>query len=145
MNYRDDLMETITVSSEKTQLDTVLNFIEENLNHYTPSPKFIMQLELSIEEIFINIIEYAYKNDSSQKITISYSSGKEPLRAIVTFLDEGPPYNPLKNQDPDTKLSLEERNIGGLGLFLVKKNVDYIDYEYENEKNILTIEKNFEK
>jgi len=137
-------METITVSSEKTQLATVLNFIEENLNHYNPSPKFIMQLELSIEEIFINIIEYAYKNNSNQKITISYNSKENPLRAIVTFLDEGPPYNPLKNQDPDTSLSLEERDIGGLGLFLVKKNVDYIDYEYENEKNILTIEKNFE-
>jgi len=137
-------METITVSSEKTQLTTVLNFIEENLNHNNPSPKFIMQLELSIEEIFINIIEYAYKNNSNKKITISYNSKENPLRAIVTFLDEGPPYNPLKNQDPDTSLSLEERNIGGLGLFLVKKNVDYITYEYENEKNILTIEKNFE-
>ena len=136
-------METITVSSEKSQLDTVLNFIENNLNQYNLSPKFIMQLELSIEEIFINIIEYTYKNDSNQKITISYNNGDSPSRAIVTFLDEGPPYNPLKNQDPDTTLSLEERNIGGLGLFLVKKNVDYIDYEYENEKNILTIEKNF--
>ena len=137
-------MEKITVNSEKNQLTTVLDFIEKNLNQHNPSPKFIMQLELSIEEIFINIVEYAYKNDSNQQITISYDKKEEPLRAIITFLDEGPTYNPLNTPDPDTTLPLEERDIGGLGLFLVKKNVDNISYEYKDKQNILTIEKHFE-
>ena len=144
MNQGNDLMEKITVNGEKKQLATVLNFIEKNLNQHSPSPKFIMQLELSIEEIFINIVEYAYKNDSNQKITISYNSKKDPQRVIISFLDEGTPYNPLSNPDPDITLPLKEREIGGLGLFLVKKNVDNINYEYKDKKNILTIEKHFE-
>ena len=65
----------------------------------------------------------------------------EPRAVVMTFMDSGIPYNPLEKEEPDTTLSAEEREIGGLGIFIVKKTMDEISYRYENEKNILTVKK----
>lgn len=140
-------MKEIIVPSEKKQLANVLDFINKNLDSLNPSSKFRMQLELSIEETFVNIINYTYKTNSESKITIKYnieydeSDTKKPLKVVVEISDTGSPFNPLKNKDPDITLSSYERKIGGLGILLLKKNVDNIDYKYENKRNVLTIEK----
>lgn len=159
-------MKKIIVSSNKKELTNILNFINKGLNSFDPSPKFCMQLELSIEEIFINIVDYAFLNNSNKnKITIEYNIEKDinfknnidsennsnseknlnhkknPSKVVVKFVDGGIPYNPLKNENPNISLSSDERDIGGLGILLVKKNVDNIDYKYKNKKNILTIKK----
>ena len=68
---------------------------------------------------------------------------KDPLAVEITFVDNGVPYDPLKKTDPDTTLSIEDRDIGGLGILIVKKTMDHINYEYKDGKNILTIKKNF--
>ena len=65
----------------------------------------------------------------------------ESLTASLTFIDSGVPYNPLKKDDPDTTLSAEDRKIGGLGIFLVKKSMDDMRYEFKDGKNILTLVK----
>ena len=137
-------MENIIISAEKEKLNTVLDFINKRLNSLNPSRKFRMQLELSVEEIFSNIVNYAYTMDNTDNntITIKYHVEKNPPKVVVEFLDNGTPFNPLKNQDPDTLLSSEDRKIGGLGIFLSKKSVDNIEYKYENNKNILKLEKN---
>ena len=148
-------MENITISADKKELNTVLDFINKNLDSLNPSPKFRMQLELSVEETFSNIVNYAYNlkntnntgnNEDNNKeiIIINYHVKKNPLKVVVEFLDYGIPYNPLKNEDPNTSLSSNDRKIGGLGIFLIKKNVDNIEYRYENNKNILKLEKNIE-
>jgi anti-sigma regulatory factor (Ser/Thr protein kinase) len=147
-----EMMKNIIISADKEELNAVLDFINKNLDFLNPSPKFRMELELSVEEAFSNIANYAYsiKNSNNQRnnpediVTVNYHVEKNPLKVVVEFLDYGTPFNPLKTQDPDTSLSSEDRSIGGLGIFLIKKNVDNIEYKYENNKNILILEKNLE-
>ena len=66
---------------------------------------------------------------------------REPLSVVITFIDQGVPFDPLKNEDPDTGLPAEERDLGGLGIFMVKKSMDEISYAYRDGKNILSIKK----
>ena len=67
---------------------------------------------------------------------------EEPLSVVITFIDNGVPYDPLRKNDPDTTLSAEEREIGGLGIYMVKKSMDGVEYEYKDGQNILKIIKN---
>lgn len=139
-------MKEIVVSNNNEELSLVLDFINKNLDLINPSPKFRAELELSIEEIFVNIVNYAYKTTNTKnKINIQYrmdSNIENPSKVIIEVSDSGTPFNPLKIESPDITLSSKERSIGGLGIFLLKKNVDNINYKYENKRNILTIEKN---
>lgn len=84
--------------------------------------------------------QYAYKPVEGDA-TIRCEVGGDPLEVTIQFLDHGKPYNPLAKEDPDVTLSAEERGIGGLGIFMVKKSMDSLDYEYHDGKNILTIKK----
>ena len=95
-----------------------------------------MQIDLAVEEIFVNIAYYAYAPKVGMAvISIDISGG--PVR--IVFMDHGIPYDPLAREDPDITLPPEERGIGGLGIFMVKKSVDDIKYEYKDGQNILTI------
>ena len=94
-----------------------------------------------IEELFVNICSYAYEDVGD--IKIQYELLEDPLKIVVTFIDNGVEFNPLSKTSPDLSLSAEQRDIGGLGLTIVRKNVNEIDYRYENNQNILTIEKVF--
>lgn len=138
-------MKQIIVCNNKQQLYDVLDFVKKDLDPYKVSKKFQLQLELSIEEIFVNIVNHAYEiHDNEKKILINSYIETDPLKIVLEFLDEGNPYNPLRNNDPDISLPLEERTIGGLGIYLAKRNVDSIEYKYKDKKNILTIKKNLE-
>ena len=99
-----------------------------------------MQIDIAIDELFGNIANYAY-NPEIGSATVRVEVTEEPT-VIITFIDHGVPYNPLEKTDPDTSLSAEEREIGGLGIFMVKKSMDHISYEYKNGQNILRIKKN---
>ena len=96
------------------------------------------KIDLAIEEIFVNIAHYAY-NPKVGETWISASFTDNVLTVI--FKDKGKPFNPIAKEDPDITLSAEERDIGGLGIFLTKKFMDSVDYEYKDEHNILTIRK----
>ncbi len=98
----------------------------------------MMQVQVAVEEIFVNIARYAYDSDD-ETVTIRVEVGGTPTQAIITFIDHGIPYDPLKKEDPNITLSANERQIGGLGIFMVKKTMDDVKYEYSNGKNILTI------
>ena len=99
-----------------------------------------MQVQIAVEEIFVNLAHYAYGSEQGTA-TIRVEVGGDPLQVIITFIDQGVPYDPLKKEDPDISLSAEERQIGGLGIFMVKKSMDDVKYEYKDGKNILTISK----
>ena len=135
-------MEKITVDAVVENLQQVIDFATEQLEARDCPMKTSMQLELVIEEIFVNISSYAYHPEIGPA-TFCMEFEENPAAVNMTFLDGGKPYNPLENDDPDTTLDIDERDIGGLGIFLVKKNVDEISYEYADEKNILRMKKFF--
>ena len=135
-------MEKITVDATVENLQTVIDFATEQLETRDCPMKTSMQLELVIEEIFVNIASYAYHPEIGLA-TFCIEFEENPAAVKMTFLDKGKPYNPLEKDDPDTTLDVDERDIGGLGIFLVKKNVDEISYEYADGKNILRMKKFF--
>jgi len=130
----------LEISAEVKNLDTVLAFVDEQLEKYGCTPKIQMQIDVAVEEIFVNIANYAY-NPEIGSAGIWVEVQEDPLVVSITFTDNGVPYDPLKKPDPDVTLSAEERQIGGLGIYMVKKSMDDISYEYKDGKNILTIKK----
>lgn len=135
-------MEKITVEAVLENLQTVIDFATEQLEARDCPMKVVMQTELVIEEVFVNIANYAYHPEIGAA-TFCMEFEDNPSALLMTFIDGGKPYNPLKKTDPDTTLDINEREIGGLGIFLVKKNVDEIAYEYADGKNILHMKKLF--
>ena len=133
-------MKSLTVPARIDQLDTVQEFIQQELETQDCMPKVMIQISIAVEEIFVNIAHYAYQPVEGDA-TIRCEVGGDPLEVTIQFLDNGKPYNPLEKEDPDVTLSAEERGIGGLGIFMVKKSMDSLDYEYQDGKNILTIKK----
>lgn len=133
-------MKTRILPAEADRLDEVNAFIDKELESYACSPKTHMEISLAVEEIFINIANYAYKPEQGQAEIVVDTFGEPPL-LTVGFLDWGKPFNPLDKPDADITLSAEERGIGGLGIYLVKKLMDDVSYVHEDGKNILTIRK----
>ena len=131
----------LTVDATDENLSNVLAFVDENLEKLDCPPKTQMQIDVAVEEIFVNIAHYAY-GDETGKATVRFEKGTDPTSAIITFSDSGTPYDPLKKADPDVTLSAEERQIGGLGIYMVKKSMDGMKYEYVDGKNVLSITKN---
>ena len=135
-------MEKFTIEAVTENLQDAIDFATERLEAHDCPMKVVMQMELVIEEIFVNVSSYAYRPDVGN-VTICIDFAENPAAVEITFIDSGKPYNPLEKDDPDTTLGIDEREIGGLGIFLVKKNVDDIAYEYADGKNILRIKKFF--
>ena len=135
--FRPNELETEAVVEN---LDEVLGFIDENLDAADCSPKVAMQIRLAAEEIFVNIASYAYQPEKGKAI-VRVEITEDPLTVAITFIDHGIPYDPLKKADPDITLSAEERDIGGLGVFLAKKTMDDVTYEYKDGQNILKLKK----
>lgn len=96
-------------------------------------------LRLACEEIVMNITSYAYPDDVEGSLDVELE--KTDHHISLCFKDGGVPFNPLEQKSPDTKLSWKQRHIGGLGIYLVIKKTDAVRYAYENNKNILTIQK----
>lgn len=123
------------------QLEQVQAFIAEQMEGYPCSGKARFQLDVAVEEIFVNIAHYAFSPEQHGEATVRCCVGGSPLQVTIQFLDRGKPFNPLAKEDADTTLSAEERDIGGLGILMVKKSMDAVDYAYQNGRNILTIKK----
>ena len=118
-------------------MQDVIDFVENILESADVPKKVIYKMNIAIDEVYSNIIRYSGADDAS--VECSLANGKITL----TFIDNGSPYNPLENKDPDTSLSAEEREIGGLGIFMVKKTMDDIKYSFEDERNILVLQKDY--
>ena len=134
-------MKELVVKSLTDNLESVLGFVDSELEDCGCSPKTMIQIDIAVEELFVNIAHYAYGSDTGPA-TIRVERSEDPRAVTITFIDCGMPYDPLAKPDPDTTLSVEEREIGGLGIFMVKKSMDDLTYEYRDGKNILTIKKN---
>ena len=121
-------------------IQAVTEFVDGELENLGCPLKAQMQIDIAIDELFGNIAHYAYQPETG-KATVRVEVTEEPLAVIITFIDNGIPYDPLANMDPDTTLSADERQIGGLGIYMVKKSMDEISYEYQKGQNILKIKK----
>ena len=134
-------MKELTLDATVENISTVTAFVDEELEKIDCPMKAQMQIDIAIDEVFSNIAHYAYQ-PSVGSATVKIEVIEEPMSVVITFIDGGTPYNPLEKEDPDITLSAEEREIGGLGIFMVKKSMDSIDYEYKDGQNILRIKKN---
>ena len=134
-------MKELTIAATVENIETVTEFVNAQLELTDCPIRAQMQIDIAIDELFGNIAHYAY-NPEVGNATVRVEVSEDPLAVIVTFIDNGIPYDPLRKDDPDITLSAEEREIGGLGVYLVKKSMDEISYEYKNGQNILKIKKN---
>lgn len=133
-------MKELTVAATIENVDVVTDFVNEQLEALDCPMKAQMQIDIAIDELFSNIARYAYDSGGGSA-TIWLEFTEAPRAATITFIDSGIPYNPLEAEEPDTTLSAEERKIGGLGIFMVKKSMDALNYEFKDGQNILSITK----
>ena len=133
-------MKELTLAATVENIAVVTAFVDEQLEALNCPMKAQMQIDIAVDELFGNIAHYAYAPEVGEA-TVRLEVQEAPLSVIITFIDGGVPYDPLAQAEPDTTLSAEERSIGGLGIFMVRKSMDEIDYHYENGQNILTVRK----
>ena len=133
-------MKELTIAAKVENIEVVTNFVNEQLEALDCPMKAQMQIDIAIDELFGNIALYAYNPEIGQA-TVRVEVTEDPLAVVITFIDNGVPYDPLAKADPDTTLSAEEREIGGLGIYMVKKSMDEITYDYKDGQNILKIKK----
>lgn len=134
------MMNELTLEATIENIERVTDFVNEQLETIDCPMKVQMQIDIAIDELFSNIARYAYRPETGPA-TVRVEVCEAPPSVIITFIDHGIPYDPLKKKDPDTSLSLDEREIGGLGIYLVKKSMDDVTYEYKDGRNILRITK----
>lgn len=120
------------------ELDSVTAFLEEELEKAEVSPKLMMTFAVDLEELFVNVAHYAYP-DSKGDVKIGIDTSGDSI--VIRLIDKGIPFDPVAKADPDITQSAEERKIGGLGIYMVKKSMDSMVYVREDEQNILTISK----
>lgn len=133
-------MKELDIEALTDHLDTVIGFVDAQLAGTNCSAKIRMQIDLAVEEIFVNIAHYAYHSETGS-VTVRVEVKQDGSAVMITFIDHGVPYDPTAKEDPDITPAGDERAGGGLGIFLVKKNMDDIRYAYVNGCNILTIVK----
>ena len=123
---------------EVEKLPEALSFVEALLEEAGCAMRAQMQVSVAVEEIFVNIASYAYAPDSGDAtIRVEFPEGSGTVK--LTFIDSGTPFDPLEREDPDISLSSEEREIGGLGIYMIKKTMDELRYEYADGQNRLTL------
>ncbi len=133
-------MKEITLEAVVENIPQVTAMIDEQLERLGAAMKAQLQLDVAVDEIFANISHYAYPKGRGDA-TVRFGFDPETRTASVAFCDSGVPYNPLEHPEPDVTLSAEERAIGGLGIFMVRKTMDRMEYRHEHGQNILTIYK----
>ena len=133
-------MKELTIDATVDNIPAVTDFVNEQLETHGCSMKALTQIDIAIDELFGNIAHYAYGSNAGSA-TVRVEITEAPPSAVITFIDGGVPYDPLKKADPDTSLSADERQLGGLGIYMVKKSMDAVEYEYKDGQNILKITK----
>ena len=133
-------MKVLNVNSKVENIPSVKNFVCSELEKLGCTERLVMQMKMAVDELFANISFYAYDSGYGP-VTVQFDFEEESSSVILTFIDEGKPYNPLEAEEPDVALEGELRPIGGLGIFLVRNMMDDMLYEYNDRRNILTLKK----
>lgn len=131
-------MDKIVLESKIENIKKVIEFVNSKIENYNFNEKAKVEIEIAIDELFGNIAKYAYGEDSGS-VEVQATVKENPLQVEITFIDSGIKYNPLEREMPDIDVNIHERKIGGLGIFITRKLMDDMKYEYKDGKNILTI------
>ena len=127
-----------TFPAKVDALSDVLGFVDQTLESYECPMKIQMAICVAIEEVFVNVAHYAY-GDGEGDVTFSIGFDAQSREITFRMTDKGTPFDPLQKPDPDITLSAEDREIGGLGIFITKKTMNTVTYAYENGENVLTM------
>ena len=131
----------LSIEAAVENLDAVQSFVDERLEAIGCSMKAQMQIDVAVEEIFVNIASYAYAPGTGDA-TVCVELPEDGRAVTISFTDRGKAYDPLSRDDPDISLPAEQRDVGGLGILMTKKLMDEVSYEYKDGQNILTMKKN---
>ena len=127
------------LTNSLAELDELNRRIEQFGHTIGMPPNWIAKVNIALEELFTNIVTYAYKDQSVHRIGITLDF--KPPQIVIRIEDDGIPFNPAKAEAPDTRCPLDKRSIGGLGIHLCKKLMDDLTYERLNNKNVVTLRK----
>jgi len=133
-------METRTFPAKTEELDNVLGFVNDALEAADADMKTQMQIAVAVEELFVNVAHYAYDAGSDGPCEVTAGVDNTGM-FVIKLKDLGRPFDPLAKEDPDVTLSAEDRQIGGLGIFMVKKFMDRVSYEHDGNYNVMIIGK----
>ena len=136
---RDILTETLTLHNDISEVPQLNDFIEAVAERLGIEPSTALQLQLAVEEAVVNVMDYAYPPDSVGEVSVATTSDGQCLKIVIT--DSGIPFDPTEQEKADISLSVEERQIGGLGILLVNEIMDTVSYERKDGKNVLTLTK----
>ena len=131
---------TLTIRAAAENLETVQTFVDECLEAVGCPMKAQMQIDVAVEEIFVNIASYAYAPGTGDA-AVCVQLPEDDSAVTISFTDRGKPYDPLSRDDPDISLPAEQRDVGGLGILMTKKLMDELSYEYTDGQNVLTMKK----
>lgn len=131
-------MAELTVEAKVGNIERVTEFVNDELAVIACPARIRVQIDVAIDELFSNIAQYAY-GPQGGPATVRVEVLEEPPAVVVTFVDHGVPFDPLARRDPDMTLPLDQRGVGGLGIFMVKRTMDDVQYEYRDGSNILRI------
>ena len=134
-------MKELKMIAEDENLDTAIDFINDLLDESDCDTKTRISIDIAVEEVFVNIAHYAYPPEQPGEIILQADVLSAPKAVLITFIDMGTPYDPLAHPDPDITRPIEERPVGGMGLYLVKNLMDDAKYRFSDRQNILQIMK----
>ena len=129
----------IRLKNQLSELESINQCLDELAGLWDLSIPFTMTLNLVLEEAFTNVVNYGYQDEKSHEIELVFE--KQNNRLFISLIDDGVPYDPTITADPDINLPAEEREIGGLGVFLIRKMMDKVNYQRQEGHNILKMEK----
>ena len=130
----------ITIDAKVENIPVVTDFVNRRLEDFNCPESILSHIDIAVDELFSNIAQYAYSTGDGMA-TVRVETEDNPLEAIITFIDKGKAYDPLNFADPDTSVPIENRDLGGLGRYIVRKTMDSVTYDYKSGQNILTIRK----
>ena len=133
-------MKEITLAAKLENIPVVTEFIEGELEAVGCPMKAQLQIDVAIDEVFTNIASYAYETGDGSAV-VRFEFDEDTRIVCITFIDNGVPFDPLSMEEPDVTLPAEKRQVGGLGIFLVRKTMDDVKYEYRDGRNVLSIYK----
>ncbi len=135
----------ITVAAVVERLKTVIQFLDEILRKQECPASLRMKLEVVLEEMFVNVASYAYPDEPGEcTVMVETETICDRTTVTITVKDKGTRFNPMEKENPDITLPLEERPVGGLGIYMTRQTMDQMQYHYENGENILTMTKVWE-
>lgn len=133
-------MQGFTVNAVVENIPAITDFVNHQLETYRCPLKTQYEIDIAIDEIVSNVARYAYNGEKGD-ITVQLEWKQSPLTIVITFVDDGIAYDPLRQKAPDITLSAQERSVGGLGIFMVKNMMDEVRYERREDQNILSLYK----